>query len=322
MDRTERFYLMDQLFHHNRAVSMARLMEELEVSNSTIKRDFDYLKDRMRAPIIWDAGAHGYRYEQGDSSDRFELPGLWFNAKEAMALMTMDALLSDLQPGFLGPHIEPLRSRIRILLSTGDHSTEEVGKRIKMLQIAGRAIDLGCFEQIASGLLKRKRLVINHYNRSSDQTIQREISPQRLVYYRNNWYLDAWCHLRKGLRSFGVDAIKSVGVSKQKARNITEKRLDEILGSSYGIFSGKPKHRALLRFTPERARWVSRENWHPEQTARTDEDGYYLLSIPYSDDRELIMDILRHGQEVEVLKPASLRKRVAEVLERALKKYK
>jgi hypothetical protein len=47
---------------------------------------------------------------------------------------------------------------------------------------------------------------------------------------------------------------------------------------------------AKLRFTPKQARWVSSEQWHPEQVSQFDKDGSYLLEFPYSNDGELIMD--------------------------------
>jgi predicted DNA-binding transcriptional regulator YafY len=94
-----------------------------------------------------------------------------------------------------------------------------------------------------------------------------------------------------------------------------------VLGAGYGIFSGRKLSWAKLRFTPERARWVAQEQWHPRQKARFDKDGSYLLEIPYSDSRELAMDILRQGAGVEVLAPAVLRKEVAAQLKAALDRY-
>ncbi len=64
---------------------------------------------------------------------------------------------------------------------------------------------------------------------------------------------------------------------------------------------------ATLQLTPQRARWVASEEWHPKQRAKFDPDGFYVLEFPYGDDRELIGDILRHGPEVEVLAPRELR---------------
>jgi len=85
-----------------------------------------------------------------------------------------------------------------------------------------------------------------------------------------------------------------------------------VLGTGYGIFSGKKVQWAKLKFTPERARWVAQEQWHPKQKSKFEVDGSYQLEIPYSDDRELVMDILRHGPEVEVLAPQKLCERISE----------
>ncbi len=76
-----------------------------------------------------------------------------------------------------------------------------------------------------------------------------------------------------------------------------------------------------MRFTPERARWVATEQWHPQQRSRSEADGSYVLELPYSDPRELVMDILRHGPEVEVLAPEDLRRTVREALKSALNLY-
>ena len=63
----------------------------------------------------------------------------------------------------------------------------------------------------------------------------------------------------------------------------------------------------VLKFEPTRARWVSRETWHPQQTGRLEADGSWILEVPYSDPRELVMDILKYGADVEVLEPARQR---------------
>jgi hypothetical protein len=93
---------------------------------------------------------------------------------------------------------------------------------------------------------------------------EREVSPQRLVHYRENWYLDAWCHMRNGLRSFAVDGVRHAEILDLAAREVAEKSLDAMLGAGYGIFSGRKLSWVRLRFSPERARWVALEMWHPK----------------------------------------------------------
>src|SRR5690606_30689517 len=131
-----------------------------------------------------------------------------------------------------------------------------------------------------------------------------------------------WCHLREDVRSFAIDAIQQAALVDKKSKNVPDKELDEVLGSGYGIFSGKATQWAKLRFTASRARWVGAEQWHPKQKGAYEADGSYVLEVPYSDDRELIGDILRHGPEVEVLGPPALRRAVREQLNAALKRYK
>ncbi len=322
MDRTERFYKIDQLLQERRAVPLVIFMEELGVSCATVKRDLEYLRDRLHAPIVWDRSVRSYRYDVPLSgAPRYALPGLWFNAAEVHALLTMEHLLSNLQPGLLEPHIKPLRTRIRRLLDSGDHSAEEVVRRIRVLHMAARVVEPSHFRVIASGLLGHRRLQLEHYNRRNNKTTTREVSPQRLVYYRDNWYLDAWCHLREGLRSFAVDAIRTLELLSSKAKHVSVRTLDAELGSGYGIFAGRQTQRAVLRFSAERARWVAREEWHPQQTSHFDKQGRYVLSLPYSDDTELIMDVLRYGPDIEVLRPSGLRDKVRDRLRLALRVY-
>jgi predicted DNA-binding transcriptional regulator YafY len=313
MDRTERFYIIDQLLCNQRMVSRAQFLAALEVSAATFKRDLEYMRDRLAAPIVWDRERRGYSYDNSEAgADQYQLPGLWFNTSEIQALLTMDALLENLQPGVLSSHVKPLQSRIRMLLDKGDHSVEEISKRIRILPAAAKKYRSENFQTISQALLTRRRLQIEYYSRQQDDSSNRQISPQRLIYYRDNWYLDSWCHLRKALRSFSVDAIKQVEILQQTAKDIDEQYLNHELASGYGIFSGAETHQAVVRFSPRIARWVSRELWHSQQQSRYDDSGYYILQIPYSQDTELIMDILKHGPEVEVLTPPDLRRKVIE----------
>jgi predicted DNA-binding transcriptional regulator YafY len=310
MDRTERFHLIDQMLCNRRLVTRAQFLEKLEVSPATFKRDLEYLRDRLAAPIVWDSERRGYCYQQGEGVEKFQLPGLWFNTSEIQALLSMDALLENLQPGVLSKHIEPLRSRVRMLLDDGDHSVDEISRRIRIMPFAAKSYRSENFQDCCQALLTRKSIDMTYYSRQTDSSSERRVSPQRLIYYRDNWYLDAWCHLREGLRSFSVDAIQALEITAEAAIEVDETELNRELESGYGIFSGARTREAVLRFNPEIARWVSRENWHPEQQSHYDENGFYILRVPYSQDTELIMDVLKFGAEVEVLEPTQLRERV------------
>lgn len=322
MDRTERFYKIQGLLERKGSVRLEEFLAELSISRATFKRDLEYLRDRLHAPIEWDRETRGYRFTPPNpDAPKLQLPGLWFNASEIRALLTMQHLLSSLQPGLLEPHVKPLLARLRSLLGSGEHTAEEIERRIRILHLGARGLVLPHFERVASAVLDRTRLHIAYVSRGSNERTEREISPQRLVHYRENWYCDAWCHLREDLRSFAVDAIQAATPVERKAKAVPDRELDEVLAAGYGIFSGRATTWATLRFTPERARWVAAEQWHPKQRSRFEPDGSYVLELPFSDHRELAMDILRHGPHVEVLEPPSLRAVVKEQLAAALARY-
>ena len=324
MSSLQRIYQIDQILGARHSVTRAELQERLGVSWATLKRDIAYMRDRLNAPLIFDRHLGGYRFETVEQrvGPQYELPGLWFTAEEIHALLTMQHLLSNLDTGgLLGPQIQPLLARLTGLLGTADNPVEEIQRRIRIQTVGARDFHLDHFQAVGSALLRRKRLIIRYHARGTDAVTEREISPQRLNHYRHNWYLDAWCHLRDGLRAFSVDAIEHAEILDKRARDVADKRLDEVLGSGYGIFAGDRISWAVLRFTPERARWVASERWHPKQEGRLLDDGSYELRVPYADDRELIMDILKYGSDCQVVEPAALQARVAEELRRALGNY-
>jgi predicted DNA-binding transcriptional regulator YafY len=319
MDRTERFYRIEQLLRTRKVVTARDFQDALEVSRATFKRDMEYLRSRLDVPIVWDREAGGYRLEHREG--RTELPGLWFSDAEAHALLALEHLLGSLGSGVLEAQLKPLASRLQKLLGSRGHAAEQVRRRIRILHQARREAGARQFDAVAAAVLQRRRMHINHYNRATDARTQREVSPLRLVHYRDNWYLDAWCHLRDGLRSFAVDAIESARTLEAAAIEVPDMELDAVLASGYGIFGGASVQWARLRFSPERARWAARAQWHPDQRGEVLPDGGWVLELPYSDPRELVMDILRHGAEVEVLAPASLRSAVATELARAAARY-
>jgi predicted DNA-binding transcriptional regulator YafY len=322
MERTERFYKIQSLLRSRHFVSTQQFMTELGVSRATFKRDLEYLRDRMHAPIVFDRDREAYGFDpKVADSQLWQLPGLWFSAEELQALLTMDSLLGNLQPGVLSEMIAPLRKRLRGLLESGEHSAESIARRIRILTMGARRVAPAHFRTLATAVLTRKRLRLRHLRRQSGELLEREVSPQRLVHYRDNWYVDAYCHERQALRTFGLDAIEDAIALEQDAQEIAEDALEAHYASGYGIFGGTATNEAVLRFSPTSARWVSRETWHPTQQGTPQPDGSYILRFPYAQELELVMDILRYGADVQVLEPATLRAAVADRLRAAARLY-
>uniref|UniRef100_UPI0025EA31E0 helix-turn-helix transcriptional regulator n=1 Tax=Limnohabitans sp. Rim8 TaxID=1100718 RepID=UPI0025EA31E0 len=253
MSEIDRLYQYKTLLSGRRAMSREDIMQKLEISLATFKRDIAKLRDQLHTPIVFDRDLGGYRLEQSDST---ELPGLWFSQDEMLALMTIQSMIVQLEPGLLGPKLKPFQKRLDDMLASQGLDAATLTQRVRAVHAGKRHLTLTSFETVAKATLERKQVQIEHLNRENGQTLVRDISPQQLVHYRDNWYVDAWCHLRGGLRSFSIDAISQANLLTKPAKDIDLITMRQQLDGGYGIFGGMPKDWAVLEFSPSRAQWV------------------------------------------------------------------
>ena len=335
MANTERLYKIERLIRARGVVGFDTLLNELEVSRATLKRDLEYLRSRLGAPIEYDRDANGYRLAVQSPSapgPKYELPGLWLDESELYSLLMAHQLLAGLdEEGLLARHLQPLLERIHQLLGSGDGTPAGLAlqQRVRIVSALKRPVPSRFFERVAEALLQRRRLHMRYLTRGRRESGERDVSPQRLVHYRSTWYLDAWCHRVEGLRRFALDAIEDADVLEAKARELPLDEVASAMDAGYGIYAGgaggnaaRDRRWATLRFDRTAAQWAGREQWHPEQQGRWLDDGRYELRVPYVEETELVMDVLRQGEQVEVVEPASLKRAVRARLEAALALYR
>lgn len=318
MDKLDRIHQLHRLFSSRRSpIASARLCQELECSRATLMRDLEWLRDIMGAPIIYDHEHNGYCYDPAQSA--FELPGLWLNASELHALLSLNHLLAQLQPGVLNSLIGPVRERIEKLLGARQLAGPGLAEKVLILSQHARQLPTDTYETVIQALAEGRQIHLTYHARRGETTpLPRQISPQRLVHYRDNWYLDAWCHTRQGLRSFSLDRMQQPSLSDAPAQQLAASALDEHFASAYGIFNGAAREWALLRFSAHAAQWVADECWHPQQKSRWLSDGRYELQIPFAESPELLGEILRWMPEVQVVEPQSLKEAIIAKLQAGL----
>ena len=317
MERIERIHALHRILSAARyPVTVQRLQEDLECSRATVYRDLAYLRDYLMAPVVGN-GEAGFQYDHKDAQ-RFELPGLWLSSEELHALLAAQQLLVRSGGGVLSNALAPLQQRIEKLLDEHAGGRRLPVERVRVVPHRTRKLDETAFRTVATAVLDRKQLSFEYRARSTDERTRRTVSPQRLTHYRDNWYVDAWDHDREALRSFSVDRISNARVMDAPARDEPEEELDRHLASSYGIFSGTPKGWATIVFSAKAARWVADEHWHSQQEGARLPDGRYELKLPYSNSRELLMDVLKYGPDAEIVAPVSLREEMRILLQLAL----
>jgi predicted DNA-binding transcriptional regulator YafY len=299
---------------------LAALCDQLGASPATVKRLIAFLREQRGVDIRFDRDQGGYRLERGPEDLRTAaLLGL--SGVELSALLEAEAILEQIPPGFVRDETQSARAKLGKVRqrALGQGSLRD-RVRLRMSQLRRTSAD--AFGTVLSALRSGRRLEFGYRSRSRDEDKNRRCSPLRLTFYRSNWYLAGWCHEREELRVFSVDRIARPRCLTEAAYAPPTELVAAELDSSYGIFTGKADQVAVLRFSPLAARWVGEEEWHPGVQSEPQPDGGVILRIPYKHETELVMDILRHGRNVEVLGPAGLRRSVATELGKAATQYR
>jgi len=314
-------------------VSKQQIQDKLECSAASVERYLTELRDTYNLKIDYNRELNGYELLQAD--DDIELPSHLFTTQEINALLLIDQIINNLEPGFLEKDTLALKehlARIRNKFSgiDADEAIEQSANRIRMINIGKRAGNSKYLSLVTQAVLQGKQITIRYGGRSGNKSITeqmtadlpRTLSPQRLTHYRDNWYLDAWCHTQQGLRTFAVERISELELHKTPRKTLSHETLNAHYAQTFGIFGGEVKGIAKLKFTPHRSQWVAEEIWHKDQQGNWLDDGSYVLEIPYGSDIELIGDILKYGNDVEVLAPPELREKVIDKISAMLEQYR
>ena len=320
MDKRDKLYQLHRIFKQARGtrISKVELLSRLEYSDSTLKRQITALRNEYGAPLEYDNERHGWYYQDGIS---FELPGLWFNEQELYSLLVLEQLLENIDAGLVSEQLSIAKDRIKLLLSTKIDLDKNIGDKLRLVNVFQREINKNIFKEIAKATFDERQLEIDFINRRTQQKTTRIVSPQRVIHYKDTWYLDCFCHLRESLRTFSIDGISRVKQCHKAAIIITPDTIDKATQSTYGIFSGQAHEIAILHFQPPVSFWIAKETWHPDQKSKWLKNDILELKIPYRKQDELLADILRYSGKVVVKAPESLRQSMKETAEILLKNH-
>lgn len=288
-----------------------QLQEKLDRSEASIERYIAELRNTYSLKVIYDREFNGYKLE-GDIDDDIELPSHLFTTQEINALLLIEQIINELEPGFLEEDTRAVKQHLANIRKKFSGGNKIESRRIRMINIGKRQGNIKHLSRVTQAVLQSKQITICYQSRTrgKDKAVARILSPQRLTHYRDNWYLDAWCHQRQALRTFALERVSDLHLQNVESKKIGHKALDEYYMPTFGIFGGGVYDIAILKFTAHRAQWVAEETWHPRQKGTWLKDGSYQLEIPYGNDIELIGDILKYGDQVEVIAPQELRDKI------------
>ena len=329
MDFNVRIMQINQIITEKGVVSFEELLEATGSSPATLKRDLSYMRKSLDAPIVYSRIRGGYLFAKSRQSARradfYEKPSAWFTPDELLAMVTTVYDFENLEKnrkGYLSKEMSQLASRLRMALFQDQANEEELFKRVNVVRMRHKPMNIAYFEVIGQALVHRKRLKIEYVSENSGKKTNREVSPLRLTYCRGRWYLDAFCHERDEIRRFLAPNVLHAEITDTGAKIVSMKQIEEELDSLYGVYQSAQSEWATIRFTGVAAKIVAYEIWHANQVGHWMSDEIYELKIPcLATSPELVGDILRFGPNAKVLEPEALAQAVQTAASQTAQNY-
>jgi predicted DNA-binding transcriptional regulator YafY len=313
----ERYQWLDVQVRGGRYPNAVSLACKFEISSKTAQRNIDFMRDRLAAPLEYNASKKGYRY----TDERYELPRLFASQEEILAVLIAQHLLSRNDGGLIAKH---LGSFSRKLLSDvhGCRLPPNVLSESFSASWHGYApVPPDIFQPVVNAITDSRLLSFSYTSPRSNETTQRQVEPHHLQNYMASWVLIAWCLTQQDWRKFYLSRMQA---PESLSRTFTRKPKDAweyLLEDAFGIFQGAEPIEVTLQFTPFRARWIREQLWHPAQKITNLEDGGLELSFPVADFREVKMKILQFGADVKVIHPLALEAEVREEIRKMITCY-
>jgi predicted DNA-binding transcriptional regulator YafY len=288
----------------------AHLAEQFELSRKQAQRDVAFMRERLGAPLRYDADRRGYGYEDGN----YELPPVWLKEEELHALCLALRLSAAIPDQDLKQSLHRLMERFLSLRSTDTPpGFRELEERVSVRNVAYYRVPEPVFHAVVTALFRERTLKITYRTPHKNETTERIVRPLHLLCYMGNWHLIAFCGLRGEIRDFALSRIRTVqSCPAPLALPPGLPPIKAYLRRTFGVIAGGHATEVVLRFTPGVSPWVAEQEWHEAQAVSIGKDGSLRLSFPVSGFVEVIREILKYGASVEVLEPQALRDALGE----------
>ncbi len=313
----ERMLRIHQAIQAGDYPNASKLAEEFEVSTKSVHRDIEFMRDRMRLPLAFDRTRFGYYYTEDVST----FPSLQITQGELFALLVAERALHQYRgTSFERPLLSALRKMQESLPETISLDLADVERTISFRTRAEPILDLAIFDTLAEATSRRQQLELEYRKPGQRQGERRIIDPYHLANINGEWFLFAYDHLRRDIRTFVPGRIQSLKRTGKRFLRVQRFSLEDRLRDSFGVHSGRGRYEVVLRFDPAVADYIREKRWHDSQRLDDLDNGGVELRLKLSSLTEIERWVLGWGSNVEVIEPPSLAKAIAEVARKILER--
>jgi predicted DNA-binding transcriptional regulator YafY len=305
----ERLVAIHTAISSGRWTTASAIAADLGVSQRTIERDIEFLRDRMRAPIRFDKRARKYYYEHP-----FMFPTLTFTEGEMIVFFLGEMLLNQWVGSPYETYIRSAMDKIKLAMSAEVRlSPDELQKLVSFRAPCPRgdqALVASHYSAIFRAIEQHRVIRIRYTALSSCETTEREVDPYHLTVREGACYLIAYCHLRRSYRVFALDRMEFITVTGETFIPDASFDADSFLSSSWGLEKGDV-YEVVVRFDSQQSRYIRERTWHSTQRIVELQDGGLEFHVAIEGLGEIKRWVMQFGSHAEVLKPPELREAVS-----------
>jgi predicted DNA-binding transcriptional regulator YafY len=291
------------------------LMREIEVSAKTIHRDIEFMRDRLGLPIEYDRSRLGFYYTEEVSA----FPSIQITEGELFALLVAEKALQQYRgTSFEKPLLSAIKKMEQSLPNTISLNLASLEQTISFRTRAEPILNLGVFDLLAKAAAHRGQIELEYRKPGQAKTETRLVDPYHLANINGEWYLFAYDHARKDIRTFAPTRIQSVKPTGKTFPAPERFSLEKRLRDSFGVHSGEGQFEVVIRFEQRVADYVREKKWHESQKLRELKNGGVELSLKLSSLMEIERWTLGWGGDATVVKPVELREAVHAAARRIL----
>jgi predicted DNA-binding transcriptional regulator YafY len=312
----ERMLRIHQAIQAGKFPNASTLARELEVSTKSIHRDIEFMRDRLELPIEYDGSRFGYRYTEEVNA----FPTVQITEGEIFALLVAEKALQQYRgTSFEKPLLSAIKKMEQSLPDTISLNLAEIEQTISFRTRVEQNLNLEIFDTLAKATAHRRQVEMTYRKPGRTETELRVIDPYHLANINGEWYLFAYDHDRKDIRTFAPVRIQSVKPTGKTFERPEKFSLEKRLSGSFGVHSGEGEYEVVLRFNARAADLIREKKWHESQELRELKGGGAELRMKLSSLQEIERWVLSWGGDAKVLKPKELVEAVRQAAERLLK---
>jgi len=307
------------LLRSGRPLKATDLAREFEVNVRTAYRDLDFLRDDWRVPLEFNRQQSSYRLTEPTAA----LPAVTLSQGELVGLYFAEKVLQQYRGTPFEADLASAFQKIKDLLP--DEVRVSPASLDDFLSLDPGPLhtpDAAAFRDLIAALRLRRKALVRYRSLSSNRTAERRIHPYHLFNHRGDWYLAAWDEPRREVRTFALHRVRRVTLTTEPYELPRSFRLRDYLADAFAIQKGAKPVAVTIRFAPRQARWIRERRWHRSARVQERLDGSLDLHLRIAETSEIKRWVLQFGAEAEVVRPASLRRAVAEELAASLKGYR